>query len=187
MAERGLTARSAQHTRHPYPLSKQGPDGNPIRPYLSQTYSAVQIHPLSDHTASPRSSSIIVACKATIDGLRHTCSPGCSSGTAENTPNDNITRACFNSISQNTFSLNASVPSRFLRTFRQPLGPPRAATPPAASRPGSGGSPTRSPRRTWIGNTYLDGFDRISPAFLNSTGLMWPSVEWILKLLHRCT
>ena len=24
----------------------------------------------------------------------------------------------------------------------------------------------------WIGNTYLDGFDRISPAFLNSTGLM---------------
>ena len=25
---------------------------------------------------------------------------------------------------------------------------------------------------TWIGNTYLDGFDRISPAFLNSTGLM---------------
>ncbi|MBM6869014.1 hypothetical protein H6A21_10830, partial [Collinsella tanakaei] len=31
------------------------------------------------------------------------------------------------------------------------------------------------PRRMigrWIGNTYLDGFDRISPAFLNSTGLM---------------
>ena len=26
--------------------------------------------------------------------------------------------------------------------------------------------------REWIGNTYLDGFDRISPAFLNSTGLM---------------
>lgn len=26
--------------------------------------------------------------------------------------------------------------------------------------------------RGWIGNTYLDGFDRISPAFLNSTGLM---------------
>lgn len=26
--------------------------------------------------------------------------------------------------------------------------------------------------RLWIGNTYLDGFDRISPAFLNSTGLM---------------
>lgn len=24
----------------------------------------------------------------------------------------------------------------------------------------------------WIGNTYLDGFDRISPALLNSTGLM---------------
>ncbi|WP_440589996.1 IS1/IS1595 family N-terminal zinc-binding domain-containing protein [Olsenella uli] len=40
------------------------------------------------------------------------------------------------------------VPSRFLRTFGQPLGPPRAATPPAASRPGSGGSPTRSRRRT---------------------------------------
>ena len=29
-----------------------------------------------------------------------------------------------------------------------------------------------SSKRQWIGNTYLDGFDRISPAFLNSTGLM---------------
>lgn len=26
--------------------------------------------------------------------------------------------------------------------------------------------------RMWIGNTYLDGFDRISPALLNPTGLM---------------
>ena len=42
-----------------------------------------------------------------------------------------------------------AVPSRFLRTFRQPIGPPSgAATRPAASRPGSDGSPTRSPRRT---------------------------------------
>lgn len=40
------------------------------------------------------------------------------------------------------------VPSSFLRTFRQPLGPSRAATLPAVSRPGSGGNPTRSPRRT---------------------------------------
>ena len=40
------------------------------------------------------------------------------------------------------------VPSRFLRTFRQPPGPPRAVTRPAASHPGSGGNPTRSPRRT---------------------------------------
>lgn len=34
--------------------------------------------------------------------------------------------------------------------------------PPSAPEPGP----------IWIGNTYLDGFDRISPAFLNSTGLM---------------
>ncbi|MCF2620674.1 hypothetical protein I6E04_00020 [Collinsella tanakaei] len=40
------------------------------------------------------------------------------------------------------------VPSRFLRTFRQPLGPPSgAATRPAASRPDSASSPTRSRRR----------------------------------------
>lgn len=31
---------------------------------------------------------------------------------------------------------------------------------------------TLTGRDGWIGNTYLDGFDRISPAFLNSTGLM---------------
>ena len=37
----------------------------------------------------------------------------------------------------------------------------------------------------WIGNTYLDAFERASPAFLNSTGLMQPSVEWILRSLHR--
>lgn len=45
--------------------------------------------------------------------------------------------------------LQAQVPSRFLRTFRQPLGPPSGtATRRAASRPGSGGTPIRSPRRT---------------------------------------
>ena len=45
--------------------------------------------------------------------------------------------------------MRAWVPSRILRTFRQPLGPPSgAATPPAASRLGSASSPTRSPRRT---------------------------------------
>ena len=42
-----------------------------------------------------------------------------------------------------------AVPSRFLRTFRQPLGTPSGtATRRAASRPGSGGTPIRSPRRT---------------------------------------
>ena len=39
----------------------------------------------------------------------------------------------------------------------------------------------------WIGNTYLDDSGRDSPASLNSTGDMWPSVEWILKLLYQCT
>ena len=29
----------------------------------------------------------------------------------------------------------------------------------------------------WIGYTYLDDFGRIMPAFLNSTGVMHPSVE----------
>ena len=41
------------------------------------------------------------------------------------------------------------------------------------SEHGFGGSCTTVQRYVrWIGNTYLDGFDRISPAFLNSTGLM---------------
>lgn len=38
----------------------------------------------------------------------------------------------------------------------------------------------------WIGNTYLDDSGRDSPASLNSTGDMWPSVEWILKSSYRC-
>lgn len=38
----------------------------------------------------------------------------------------------------------------------------------------------------WIGNTYLDDSGRDSPASLNSTGDMWPGVEWILKLSYRC-
>ena len=42
---------------------------------------------------------------------------------------------------------------------------------PDTLRAGSAG-PGRSEDGMWIGNTYLDGFDRISPAFLNSTGLM---------------
>lgn len=29
----------------------------------------------------------------------------------------------------------------------------------------------------WIGYTYLDDSGRIMPAFLNSTGVMYPSVE----------
>lgn len=54
-------------------------------------------------------------------------------------------------------------------------------------------SPTSSMRRvdtptnTWIGNPFLDKFQRARPAFLNSTGLMQPSVEWILRLLYRWT
>lgn len=39
----------------------------------------------------------------------------------------------------------------------------------------------------WIGNIYLDSFSRDSPAFLNSTGLMYPSFEWSLKLLYQWT
>lgn len=38
-----------------------------------------------------------------------------------------------------------------------------------------------------IGNPFLDKFQRARPAFLNSTGLMQPSVEWILKLLYQWT
>lgn len=33
----------------------------------------------------------------------------------------------------------------------------------------------------------MEDSGRDSPASLNSTGDMWPSVEWILKLLYRCT
>lgn len=39
----------------------------------------------------------------------------------------------------------------------------------------------------WIGNTYLDNSGRDSPASLNSTGDMQPSVEWTLKLSYRRT
>ena len=46
----------------------------------------------------------------------------------------------------------------------------------AAARRGTPRRKRKDSRTTayglWIGNTYLDGFDRISPAFLNSTGLM---------------
>ena len=41
------------------------------------------------------------------------------------------------------------------------------------------------PRR--IGYIFLDDFGRTKPAFLNSTGVMYPSVECILKLLYQCT
>ena len=39
----------------------------------------------------------------------------------------------------------------------------------------------------WIGYIFLDDFGRTKPAFLSSTGVMYPSVEWILKLLYQCT
>lgn len=39
----------------------------------------------------------------------------------------------------------------------------------------------------WIGYTYLDDSVRTNPAFLNSTGVMYPKVECSLKLLHQCT
>ena len=41
--------------------------------------------------------------------------------------------------------------------------------------------------RDWIGYIFLDDFGRTKPAFLNSTGVMYPSVECILKLLYQCT
>lgn len=41
--------------------------------------------------------------------------------------------------------------------------------------------------RFWIGYIFLDDFGRTKPAFLNSTGVMYPSVECILKLLYQCT
>ena len=40
---------------------------------------------------------------------------------------------------------------------------------------------------SWIGYIFLDDFGRTKPAFLNSTGVMYPSVECILKLLYQCT
>ena len=43
------------------------------------------------------------------------------------------------------------------------------------------------PRLLWIGYIFLDDFGRTKPAFLNSTGVMYPSVECILKLLYQCT
>ncbi|WP_418922279.1 IS110 family transposase [Ellagibacter isourolithinifaciens] len=39
----------------------------------------------------------------------------------------------------------------------------------------------------WIGYIFLDDFGRTKPAFLNSIGVMYPSVECILKLLYQCT
>ena len=42
-------------------------------------------------------------------------------------------------------------------------------------------------RPAWIGYIFLDDFGRTKPAFLNSTGVMYPSVECILKLLYQCT
>lgn len=39
----------------------------------------------------------------------------------------------------------------------------------------------------WIGYIFLDDLGRTKPAFLNSTGVMYPSVECILKLLYQCT
>ena len=39
----------------------------------------------------------------------------------------------------------------------------------------------------WIGYTYLDDSGRTKPAFLNSTGAMYPKVECSLKLLYQCT
>lgn len=44
-----------------------------------------------------------------------------------------------------------------------------------------------SPASNWIGYIFLDDFGRTKPAFLNSTGVMYPSVECILKLLYQCT
>ena len=41
--------------------------------------------------------------------------------------------------------------------------------------------------RAWIGYTYLDDSGRTKPAFLNSTGAMYPKVECSLKLLYQCT
>lgn len=43
------------------------------------------------------------------------------------------------------------------------------------------------PTMFWIGYIFLDDFGRTKPAFLNSTGVMYPSVECILKLLYQCT
>ena len=39
----------------------------------------------------------------------------------------------------------------------------------------------------WICNGWLNNSYRDNPAFPNSTGLMQPSVERILKLLRQCT
>ena len=50
-----------------------------------------------------------------------------------------------------------------------------------------GRSPSTVSREVWIGYIFLDDFGRTKPAFLNSTGVMYPSVECILKLLYQCT
>ena len=47
--------------------------------------------------------------------------------------------------------------------------------------------PSADRKRKWIGYIFLDDFGRTKPAFLNSTGVMYPSVECILKLLYQCT
>lgn len=44
-----------------------------------------------------------------------------------------------------------------------------------------------APEAIWIGYIFLDDLGRTKPAFLNSTGVMYPSVECILKLLYQCT
>lgn len=57
-----------------------------------------------------------------------------------------------------------------------------------ASRASGPAGPSRCPRcGSWIGYIFLDDFGRTKPAFLNSTGVMYPSVECILKLLYQCT
>ena len=73
---------------------------------------------------------------------------------------------------------------------------PWPACPPAAQplpdalgrmAPGAPGSGRPAPGEVWIGYIFLDDFGRTKPAFLNSTGVMYPSVECILKLLYQCT
>ena len=69
--------------------------------------------------------------------------------------------------------------------------PPRRDERPAQGRPAyedqHGPAPRQSAPAPWIGYIFLDDFGRTKPAFLNSTGVMYPSVECILKLLYQCT
>ena len=41
-------------------------------------------------------------------------------------------------------------------------------------------------RGSWIGYTFLDDFEKVNPAFLNSTGVMYRTVECSLRLLCQC-